>query len=137
MIRILTLVSIALIASSCTLEARHSRTCYETKPYDYTNLPSIQKGEEVPYVPTYANCPAAVAEVLMRDARCTEWYGEEKFQREYPKPGSEAKRRQAQSMLNHFRCDSVDADIQTLQQQYQHDPAILRALDNAMIDAVT
>lgn len=134
--RLLALLSMVLVISSCTLEARHSRTCYETKPYDYANLPAVQKGDETPYVPTWGNCPAAVGEVLARDARCTEWYGEEKFQRDYPKPGSEAKRRLALDMMRGLRCDSVDDDIARLKQQYQHDPAIQRALDNASIDAV-
>lgn len=123
MIRTLTLLCVALIASACTLESRQSRVCYETQPYDYSNLPVVGKGAQAPSVPTFANCPAAVTDVLARERRCDWWYGERKSL-------------QTQSMLNHYRCDSIDDEIGRIKQQYQHDPVIQRVLDNASIDTV-
>lgn len=126
----------SFVLLSCTATTKHQeQACREAKPYDYSNFPPVEKGE-LPYVPTYVNCPTAIADALERNYRCTWWYGEEKFHRDSPGKGSEAKRQQALSMMKGLRCDSVDDDVQRMKQQYQYDPSIQRVLDNASIDAV-
>lgn len=113
---------LSLLIVSCTMEARHSRTCYETKPYDYANLPTIEKGQEAPYVPTYGNCPAPVAAALMNDMRCNAWLAERA-----------SNPRVADNMMRGLQCASMADQLARLKQQYQHDPAVMRALDNSGI----
>ncbi|QEI04407.1 hypothetical protein FXN63_00060 [Pigmentiphaga aceris] len=66
--------------------------------------------------------PPEVEKFLNRAEECEHWAGEEPYDKD--------RRKEIEAALDELRCDSIEAEKQTLQQRYRKNPAVLKALDD-------